>query len=97
MWRVAFSEAAVRQWKRVPKSRRAVLRESIRRYLAEGDPLQPGRNKFQLRRPSEHAEFELRVEPWRVFYRVRGRTVEVVLIGEKAGSKLVIEGEEFIL
>jgi len=50
-----------------------------------------------LRRPSAYAEFELRVEPWRVFYRVSGRTVEVVLVGEKAGNKLLIEGEEFIL
>ena len=94
---MVLSDTAVRHWRRLPKGKRAALKDSIRRHLAEADPLQPTRNKFRLRRPSEYAEFELRVEPWRLFYRVRGRTVEVVLIGEKAGDRLLVEGEEFIL
>ena len=59
--------------------------------------MQTTRNKFRLRRASEFAEYELRLDPWRVFYRVRGKMVEVVMIGEKKGNKLLISGEEFIL
>lgn len=97
MWQVFLSESAVRQLRRIPKGKRALLKDGIRQHLAEADPLQPSRNKFRLRRPSAHAEFELRMDRWRVFYRVREGRVEVALIGEKAGATLVIEGEEFIL
>ena len=97
MWKVVLSDAAVRQLKRIPKSKRGALREGIRKHLAETDPRQTTRNKFRLRRASEYAEYEFRIEPWRVLYRVRGGVVQVVLIGEKKGNKLVIGGEEFIL
>jgi hypothetical protein len=48
-------------------------------------------------RYSEHADYELRVDPWRVFYRVREKTVTVELIGQKKGNVLLIEGKEFEL
>ena len=94
---VVFSASAVRHWKRLHKAARASLRDAIRKHLIEADPLESGRNKFRLRRPSEHAEFELRVDPWRVFYRVAERRVEVVMIGKKQGNRLLVEGEEFVL
>jgi len=50
-----------------------------------------------LRRPSEFAGFELRVDDLRVCYRVAGERVEVVLIGRKKGSQLVIDGKRFTL
>lgn len=71
--------------------------DGIRTHLAKSDPLRKSRNKFRLRRPSEYAEFELRLESWRVFYRIREGVVEVVLIGEKRGNTLVVGGEEFVL
>ena len=43
------------------------------------------------------ADFELRVDPWRVFYRVREGLVFVELIGRKRGDVLLIEGKEFKL
>jgi hypothetical protein len=46
---------------------------------------------------SPHADFELRVEPWRVFHRVQEERVVVELIGRKKGDVLVIEGKEFEL
>ncbi len=97
MRQVVFSDTAVRQLRGIPKGERAFIREEIRKHLAESDPLQSARNKFRLRRPSAYAEYELRLEPWRVFYRVHGSVVEVVLIGEKRGNTLFIGGEEFIL
>ena len=87
----------MRQWKRIPKAQRGAIREGIHKHLAESDPSQTTKNKFRLRRPSEHAEFELRLEPWRIFYRVVAERVETVLIGEKDGGRLLMEGEEFFL
>jgi hypothetical protein len=50
-----------------------------------------------LRRISEHADYELRIDPWRVFYRVEEKTVTVELIGQKKGNVLLIGGKEFKL
>jgi hypothetical protein len=41
--------------------------------------------------------FELRVDDLRVFYRVDDGQVNVVLIGKKQGSHLVIGGKRFTL
>jgi hypothetical protein len=81
------------------KADRMFLLEGIRIHLVENDPAQVSRNKFQLRRPSAHAERELRLDDWRVFYTVMndGELVLVSLIGEKRGNKLFVGGEEFEL
>ena len=53
-----------------------------------------------MRRPAEFADFELRADDLRVFYRVAGlagERIEVVLIGRKKGSQLVIDGKRFTL
>ena len=97
VWQVVLSETAVRQLTRIPKDKRAFIKAGIRKHLVESDPRQSTRNKFRLRRASEHAEYELRLDPWRVFYRVNPMIVEIVLIGEKRGNALFIGGEEFAL
>lgn len=97
MWRVVLSDTAVRNLKRIPKSKQSALVDGMRKRLSESNPLQNGRNEFRLRRASEFAEFELRLDPWRVFYRVQNNVVEVIMIGEKRGGKLFVEGEEFTL
>jgi len=73
------------------------IKEAIRLHLIEADPSQTTRNKFRLRRPSEYADFELRAGNWRVFYRVDQHRVIVTLVGEKKGSRLIVEGEEIRL
>lgn len=65
--------------------------------LGEDDATVEARNRFRLRRPSEFADFEFRVEDLRVFYRVAVDQVQVVLIGEKMGNHLVIDGKRFTL
>lgn len=97
MWEVVLSDAAVRQLMRIPKAKRAFLKDGIRQHLAQSDPRQSTTNKFRLRRPSEYAEYELRLDPWRVFCRVHRSVVQVVLIGEKRGHTLFVGGEEFVL
>lgn len=69
----------------------------MRRLLAEADATEETHQRFRLRRPSEFAEFELRVGNWRVFYRVHGEEVQVVLIDEKRGERLFIDGKRFVL
>ena len=94
---VVFSPAAVRQYKRLPAAARSLLKKEIHERLALQDPTEENRNRFRLRRLSPHADFELRVESWRAFYRVRGNLVIVELIGRKRGNVLVINGKEFKL
>lgn len=97
MHQIVFSPAAVRQFKRLPAAARSLLRETIRKQLVEQDPTKETRNRFRLRRVSEFADYELRIDPWRVFYRVQEEIVVVELIGEKRGNVLVIDGKEFSL
>ncbi len=95
MRRVVLSSAAVRLFRALPKAQQAAVKEGIRLQLQENDPTEETRNKFRLRRPSAHADYELRLGDIRVFYRVRDEIVEVVLIGRKRGDRLLIGGEEF--
>lgn len=91
------SPAAVRQYKRLPAKARSLLKKEIHQHLVLQDPTEETRNRFRLRRLSVHADFELRVEPWRIFYRVQEDLVIVELIGRKRGNVLMIEGKEFEL
>jgi len=87
----------LRQYKRLPAAARSLLKKEIREELGLQDPMVETRNRFRLRRLSPHADFELRVEPWRVFYRVQEELVIVELIGLKKGNVLLIDGKEFDL
>ena len=73
--------------------------DGIRLHLIANNPTEITRNKFPLRRPSAHAERELRLGDWRVFYTVIDDCAFVLvnLIGQKRGNKLFIDGEEFEL
>jgi mRNA-degrading endonuclease RelE of RelBE toxin-antitoxin system len=97
MWSVRLSADALRQFRKLPAGARKLLKTAMTERLAQQDPTQADRNRFPLRRPSQYAAYELRVEPWRVFYRVVEQDVEVTLIGRKEGNRLIIEDEEFEL
>jgi len=43
------------------------------------------------------ASFEFRVGELRVFYRIVGNEVRIVLIGRKKGNQLLIDGKRFTL
>ena len=94
---VRFTPDAVRQFKRLPKAARALIKEAVRTHLLEAVPAQATRNKFRLRRVSPFADYELRASQWRVFYRIDGEVVLVTLIGEKRVGALLVEGEVFKL
>lgn len=97
MRQVIFSPAAVRQYKRLPASARSLIQKELRERLAIDDATQENRNRFRLRRVSIHADYELRIEPWRVFYRVDNDHVIVELIGRKTGNILLIDRKVFEL
>jgi mRNA-degrading endonuclease RelE of RelBE toxin-antitoxin system len=94
---VDFSDSALRTLAKMGRIHRKFVLDGIKTHLVENDPSEITRNKFPLRRPSPHAERELKLDPWRVFYTVMDdeNPVLVNLIGEKRGNKLFIEGEEF--
>ncbi|MBS1825410.1 MAG: hypothetical protein JST93_08830 [Acidobacteria bacterium] len=98
-WKVEFSGAALEALADMDKTERRFVLGSIKTHLCNNDPTEVTRNKFPLRRPSVHAERELRLQDWRVFYAVREnpQTAVVQLIGQKRGNKLIINGEEFEL
>jgi mRNA-degrading endonuclease RelE of RelBE toxin-antitoxin system len=95
--RLVFSPAALRQYKKLPARVRALLKSTIVQRLLQEDPTLEDRNRFRLRRASVYADYELRVEVWRVFYRVQTQRMVVELIGRKDGNRVIIEGQEFEL
>lgn len=97
MYQLIFAPAALRQYKRLSARVRAILKRAMQERLLQEDPTHEDRNRFRLRRASAYADFELRVQQWRVFYRVQERVVTVELIGRKEGNRLLIEGKEFAL
>ena len=60
------------------------------------EPTRETRNRKRLR-PNELAEWELRVDVFRVFYDVTDEVVKVVAIGLKQGNDLFIHGERYEL
>lgn len=94
---VVLSPDAVRQFRRLRATDRARVRDAMEARLVKEDALREERNRFRLRRPSEVAEFELRVGDLRIFYRVVGSQVQVVLVGRKRGNCVLIDGKRFVL
>ena len=95
--RIEFSRTALEVLAGMGKLERRFVLGGIQTHLNDNDPSELARNKFLLRRPSAHAERELRLENWRVFYTVleNGPLVVVNLIGEKRGNRLFIGRKEF--
>ena len=94
---IVLSPGAVRQLKKLRAREQARLRQALIAAFGEDDATVETRNRFRLRRPSEFADFELRVDEMRVFYRVAGDQVQVILIGRKKGAHLLIDGKRFTL
>ena len=94
---VVLSPDAVRQLKKMSAGERTRLRGALIASLSKDDATVETRNRFRLHRPSEFADFELRVDDMRVCYRVRRDQVQVVLIGRKKGNHLLIGRRRFTL
>ncbi len=65
-----------------------VLLDGVQRHLVEAEPGETTRNKFKLRRTSEFADFELRLEDLRVLYRIEAAgQVVITVIGIKKATR----------
>ena len=81
---------------------RVLRKTDQQRIVAEIDDQhqadQTTRNRKRLR-PNKLAEWELRVDEFRVFYDIDAEApaVKIKAIGEKRGSKLFVHGQEYEL
>lgn len=67
-------------------------------HLVREDPAAATRDRFRLRRASAYADYELRVDDMRVFYRLGSdQGVTITVIGLKRGNRLLVGGKEFDL
>ncbi len=94
---VVFKPQALEQLRWLPVHQQRVVTDGIRRHLVENDPGAETRNKFRLRRQSAVADYELRLGPLRVFYRIEEATVSITVVGVKRENALFVKGEEIQL
>lgn len=97
MFRIDFTPDAIEDMKIHRKYDRERVVAEIEYQLAHQPDIRT-RNRKRLR-PNSLAEWELRIDPFRVFYDVdrdRG-SVSIVAVGKKEGNRLIIRGMEFQL
>jgi mRNA-degrading endonuclease RelE of RelBE toxin-antitoxin system len=94
-YRISITEVAAQQLRAVAARDRRIVESAISARLTE-QPATPTRPIRKLR-SNPFAEFELRVQHFRVLYNVDNAVEDVVvlLIGIKAGNRLIVGGEEF--
>jgi mRNA-degrading endonuclease RelE of RelBE toxin-antitoxin system len=93
VFKIVITEDADRQLRWLPKRDQRVLEAAILSRL-EHQPTTPTRAIKRLR-ANPLAEFELRAGDLRALYNVERDEVIVLVVGRKAGNKLIVEGEEF--
>jgi mRNA-degrading endonuclease RelE of RelBE toxin-antitoxin system len=96
-WRVVLKESVIADLRWFGKrDGRLILRETAR--LLSADPLLETRSMRRLR-PNPIAQRELRVfGTYRVLFNIdeSAKEVTVVLVGEKRGSALIVQGKEYV-
>ena len=90
---ITITEEAEAQMQGLPVREQRILEASIQARLRDS-PTTPTKAIKRLR-PNPLAEFELRVGDLRVLYNVEGSEVVLLVVGRKAGNKLIVGGEEF--
>ena len=90
---IRITEDADRQFRALSAREQRMLEAAILSRLRD-QPTTTTKAIKQLR-PNPLAEFELRAGDLRVLYNVEDAEVIVLIVGQKLGNKLVVEGEEF--
>ncbi|MBN2099891.1 MAG: type II toxin-antitoxin system RelE/ParE family toxin [Dehalococcoidia bacterium] len=99
LFQIVYAPVVKQNVKAIDRKHHALIKETIETQL-EAEPDVETRNRKPLRRPvTVGAKWEIRFGPhnrFRVFYRVNydDEQVEILAIGEKEGSRLLIGGEE---
>jgi mRNA-degrading endonuclease RelE of RelBE toxin-antitoxin system len=97
MYEIRFTPEALEDLELYSKFKQKQIIEGIKSQLRD-QPTTETRNRKRLR-PNELAEWEQRIDTFRVFYDAdeKERIVKVVAIGHKEHNKLFIHGEEYEL
>jgi mRNA-degrading endonuclease RelE of RelBE toxin-antitoxin system len=96
-FQILFTQRASDELRSIRKNEQRKIIEAIKTQLLH-EPLSVTRNR-KILRPSDLAEWELRIGVFRVFYDVDEveQIVSVRALGHKQGSQLLINGKEFDL
>ena len=94
---IEFTTDAIDDMHSFRKHERKYIFEEVEIQL-EYQPIEETRNRKKLR-PNQLAEWELRMDRFRVFYDVDTEKQRVIIeaIGYKRGNQLFIRGEEYTL
>src|SRR5262249_27372754 len=92
-FKITITEDADRQFRSLPVRDQRILEAAIQSRL-QHQPTTPTKAIKRLR-PNLFADIELRAGGLRVLYNVDEGEVVLLLVGRKAGNKLIVEGEEF--
>jgi mRNA-degrading endonuclease RelE of RelBE toxin-antitoxin system len=97
MFDIVFTTEAVDDLRPLRKFDQQQVIDAIETQLRH-QPDQPTRNRKRLR-PNALAEWELRVDQFRVFYDIdsTSQRVKIEAVGVKQGNRLFVHGEEFEL
>lgn len=90
---ITITEDAERQFQSLSARDRKAMEAAIATRLVN-QPTTLTKATKRLR-PNPLAEYELRVGELRALYNVEGDEVVILIVGRKAGNKLIVEGEEF--
>jgi mRNA-degrading endonuclease RelE of RelBE toxin-antitoxin system len=94
---IRFTESALEDVAWFRRRDRQIVFDGIQQQLAH-EAFVETRNRKELR-PNRTAEWELRIEVFRVFYDADAdqEIVEVKVVGQKSGSQVIVRGKEFKL
>jgi len=92
-FRITITEVAEGQMRALPARQQQTLETAILSRLVE-QPTTESRAIKRLR-PNPLAQFELRAGDLRLLYNVEESEVVLLMVGQKVGNKLIVEGEEF--
>jgi len=81
-YEIVLAPEAVQDLKRLKAHTRAELRDGIERHLRH-EPARTGKSRIKRLRGISRPQFRLRVGEIRIFYDVRGTTVEVLAVVPK--------------
>jgi mRNA-degrading endonuclease RelE of RelBE toxin-antitoxin system len=91
-YEIILAPGAVGQLRALPARLRSQVRDAIERHLRH-EPTKLSKSRIKRLRGLEQPQYRLRVEETRVFYDVKGHTVEVLAIVPKAQAQAWLEDE----
>jgi mRNA-degrading endonuclease RelE of RelBE toxin-antitoxin system len=92
-YHITITDEADSHLRALPAHDRRILEAAIVTRLTQQPTVQT--RAIKRLRPNPLAEYELRAGDLRVLYNVEGSEVVLLVIGRKAGNKLIVKGQVF--